>query len=306
MGNKRMNKLSLRATNRSVAIQKTKKWIASSRHSSFLAMTTAYIILTLGAVSMLVPFFWMLATSFMTTGQIFSYPPVLIPHPFYSENYSNVAKAIPVINYFFNSAFVAIITTIGQVIISSMAAYAFARLNFKHREPLFLVLLATMMVPPQVNIIPLFFIMREFHWIDTYQALIIPGLFGGFGVFLLRQWFKTLPAELEDAAKIDGCNPFQTYLKIALPLALPAVATLGIFTFITTWNSFMWPLIVTNSDYMRTLPVGLAIFKGSFRETTEWGQLMACAVISVIPVIGVFLLGQKYFIKGIMMGGVKE
>jgi len=269
-------------------------------------MTTAYIILTLGAVSMLVPFFWMLATSFMTTGQIFSYPPVLIPHPFYSENYSNVAKAIPVINYFFNSAFVAIITTIGQVIISSMAAYAFARLNFKHREPLFLVLLATMMVPPQVNIIPLFFIMREFHWIDTYQALIIPGLFGGFGVFLLRQWFKTLPAELEDAAKIDGCNPFQSYLKIALPLALPAVATLGIFTFITTWNAFMWPLIVTNSDYMRTLPVGLAIFKGSFRETTEWGQLMACAVISVIPVIGVFLLGQKYFIKGIMMGGVKE
>lgn len=266
----------------------------------------AYIILTAGAISMLVPFFWMLVTSFMTTGQIFSYPPVLIPHPLYPENYSNVAKTIPVIKYFFNSAFVAIITTIGQVIISSMAAYAFAKLNFKHREPLFLILLATMMVPPQVNIIPLFFIMRELHWIDTYQALIIPGLFGGFGVFLLRQWFKTLPAELEDAAKIDGCNPFQTYLKIAMPLALPAVATLGIFTFITTWNSFMWPLIVTNSDYMRTLPVGLAIFKGSFRETTEWGQLMACAVISVIPVIGVFLLGQKYFIKGIMMGGVKE
>jgi len=266
----------------------------------------AYIILTAGAISMLVPFFWMLVTSFMTTGQIFSYPPVLIPHPLYPENYSNVAKTIPVIKYFFNSAFVAIITTIGQVIISSMAAYAFARLNFKYREPLFLVLLATMMVPPQVNIIPLFFIMRELHWIDTYQALIVPGLFGGFGVFLLRQWFKTLPAELEDAAKIDGCNPFQTYLKIAMPLALPAVATLGIFTFITSWNSFMWPLIVTNSDYMRTLPVGLAIFKGSFRETTEWGQLMACAVISVIPVIGVFLLGQKYFIKGIMMGGVKE
>ena len=176
------NKPSLRATNRSVAIQKTKKWIASSRHSSFLAMTTAYIILTLGAVSMLVPFFWMLVTSFMTTGQIFSYPPVIIPHPLYPENYSNVAKTIPVIKYFFNSAFVAIITTIGQVIISSMAAYAFARLNFKHREPLFLLLLATMMVPPQVNIIPLFFIIRELHWIDTYQALIIPGLFGGFGV----------------------------------------------------------------------------------------------------------------------------
>lgn len=265
-----------------------------------------YVILIAGAISMLMPFLWMLVTSFMTSQQIFSYPPTLIPHPLYPQNYLNVAKTIPVTKYFFNSALVSILTTVGQIIISSMAAYAFAKLNFKYKEPLFLILLATMMVPPQVNIVPLFFIMRELHWIDTYQALIIPGLFGGFGVFLMRQWFKTLPAELEDAAKIDGCNPFQTYLKIALPLALPAIATLGIFTFITTWNSFMWPLIVTNSDYMRTLPVGLAIFKGSFRETTEWGQLMACAVISVIPVIGVFLLGQKYFIKGIMMGGVKE
>lgn len=271
-----------------------------------LRMTAAYIILIFGAISMLVPFFWMLATSLMSAKQIFSYPPVLIPSPMQPQNYFNVAKAIPVVSYFLNSALVAIITTIGQVIISSMAAYAFARLNFKHREALFLIFLATMMVPPQVNIVPLFFIMREFHWIDTYQALIVPGLFGGFGVFLLRQWFKTLPAELEDAAKIDGCNPFQTYYKIALPLAMPALATLGIFTFIAAWNSFMWPLIVTNSDCMRTLPVGLAIFKGSFRETTEWGQLMACAVISVVPVIGVFLLGQKYFIKGIMTGGVKE
>lgn len=115
-----------------------------------------------------------------------------------------------------------------------------------------------------------------------------------------------MPIELEEAARIDGCNPLQIYIKIAFPLALPAIATLGIFTFINTWNSFMWPLIVTNSDIMRTLPVGLAIFKGSFRETTEWGQLMACAVISVIPVIAVFLVGQKYFIKGIMAGGVKE
>lgn len=266
----------------------------------------AYIILSIGAVSMLVPFLWMLATSLMSQDQIFSYPPALMPNPVVVENYFNVAKAIPIASYFFNSAFVAIVTTIGQIIIASMAAYAFARLNFKGRDILFFIFLATMMIPPQVNIVPLFFVMREFHWIDTYQALIVPGLFGGFGVFLLRQWFKGLPAELEDAAKIDGCNPFQTYLKVALPLALPALATLGIFTFITTWNSFMWPLIVTNSDTMRTLPVGLAVFKGSFRETTEWGQLMACALISVIPVIGVFLLGQKYFIKGIMMGGVKE
>jgi len=265
-----------------------------------------YILLSAGTLSMLVPFIWMLATSLMHQKQIFSYPPELIPNPLTFDNYLNVNKSIPIVSYFLNSSFIAIVTTIGQVIIASMAAYAFARLEFKFKEPLFLLVLATMMIPPQVNIIPLFFIMRELHWIDTYQALIVPGLFGGFGVFLLRQWFKGLPGDLEDAAKIDGCNPFQTFWKIALPLAVPAIATLAMFTFITTWNSFMWPLIVTNSDSMRTLPVGLAIFKGSFRETTEWGQLMACAVISVIPVIGVFLLGQKYFIKGIMMGGVKE
>ena len=266
----------------------------------------AYALLIIGALSMLLPFAWMFLTSLMTTGQIFSYPPEVLPNPLHAENYPEVAKAIPVVTYFFNSTIVAVITTVGQLVIASMAGYAFARIEFKHREPLFLVFLATTMVPPQVNIVPLFFIMRELHWIDTYPALIIPGLFGGFGIFLMRQWFKTLPAGLEEAAKIDGCNPFQTYLKVALPVALPALATLGIFTFILTWNSFMWPLIITNSDSMRTLPVGLAIFKGSFRETTEWGQLMACAVISVIPVIGVFLLGQKYFIKGIMLGGMKE
>ena len=267
---------------------------------------TAYLLLTIGAASMLVPFAWMLLISLMTQQQIFSWPPELIPSPVYVKNYFDVTKAIPVATYFFNSAFIAVLTTVGQLIIASMAGYAFARLEFKYREPLFLLFLATTMIPPQVNIVPLFFIMRELHWIDTFQALIVPGLFGGFGIFLMRQWFKTLPKELEDAAKIDGCNPFQAYFRVALPLALPALATLGIFTFIMTWNSFMWPLIVTNSEAMRTLPVGLAIFKGSFRETTEWGQLMACAVISVIPVIGVFLLGQKYFIKGIMMGGVKE
>ncbi len=266
----------------------------------------AYLLLGIGALSMLMPFMWMFLTSLMSTTQIFSYPPEPIPNPLFIRNYPDVAKSIPVVTYFFNSAFVAVVTTLGQLIIASMAGYAFARISFKHREPLFLIFLATTMVPPQVNIVPLFFIMRELHWIDTYPALIIPGLFGGFGIFLMRQWFKTLPVGLEDAAKIDGCNPLQTYFRVALPLALPALATLGIFTFILTWNSFMWPLIITNSDSMRTLPVGLAIFKGSFRETTEWGQLMACAVISVIPVIGVFLLGQKYFIKGIMLGGMKE
>lgn len=163
-----------------------------------------------------------------------------------------------------------------------------------------------MLVPPQVNIIPLFFLMRELHLVDTYQALILPALFGGFGVFLMRQYFLGFPKDLEESARIDGCNLFQTFFKIALPLALPAVATLAIFTFVTSWNSFMWPLIVTNSESMRTLPVGLAIYKGSFRELTLWGNLLACSVICTIPVTGVFLLGKKYFISDILQGGVKE
>ncbi|MEW5818988.1 MAG: carbohydrate ABC transporter permease [Cyanobacteriota bacterium] len=266
----------------------------------------AYTILIIGALSMILPFIWMVLTSFMTNSQIFSYPPQIIPKTFLWENYTEVSEKIPLFRYFLNSLLVSIATVIGQIITCSMAAYAFARLNFKYKEFIFLIFLATMMIPPQVNIVPLFFLMRELHWIDTYWALIIPGIFGGFGIFLLRQWFLSFPAELEDAAKIDGCNPLETFWHIALPLALPAIVTLGIFSFITSWNSFMWPLIVTNSEVMKTLPVGLASFKGSFRETTEWAQLMAASVVSVIPVIVVFILGQKYFVKGIMMGAIKE
>lgn len=269
-------------------------------------MTISYIVLVLGAVSMLFPFFWMLMTSFMSSSQIFSDSTNFIPHPFIFDNYIAITHKIPVFRYFVNSVVVAVVTTFGQVFISALAGYSFARLNFKGRDFLFFVFLVTMMVPPQVNIIPLFFLMKQFGWIDTYQGLILPGLFGGFGVFLMRQWFRGLPKNLEDAAKIDGCNYFQIFFKIALPLGMPALATLAVFTFITSWNSFMWPLIITNSESMRTMPVGLAIFKGSFRETTEWGELTACAVIAVIPVIVAFLAGQKYLIKGLMAGAVKE
>jgi multiple sugar transport system permease protein len=147
--------------------------------------------------------------------------------------------------------------------------------------------------------------MRELHLIDSYSALILPGMFGGFGIFMMRQYFLNYSKDLEEAAIIDGCNIFQSFSKVVLPLALPVVVTLAIFTFVSSWNSFMWPLIVTNSESMRTLPVGLAIFKGSFREITLWGDLLACSVICTIPVIGVFLLGKKYFINDIMQGSVK-
>lgn len=265
-----------------------------------------YFCLVLIAISMLYPFFAMINLSLVPNGEIFNQGGKLFYSPLTLENYSSVFEKIPMWKYFINSLFVALITTVGQVLFSALAGYAFARLTFKFRDALFLIILITMLVPPQVNIIPLFFLMRQLEWINTYQALILPGLFGGFGIFMMRQYFLGLPKDLEESAKIDGCNIFTTFFKIALPLSIPAIATLSIFTFVTTWNSFMWPLIVTNTESMRTLPVGLAIFKGSFRELTLWGDLLACSVICTIPVVGVFLLGKKYFINDILQGGVKE
>ena len=265
-----------------------------------------YLTLILIAISMLYPFVAMVNLSFVDNNEIFSDTGKLFHLKLTFDNYKSVFSSIPMSTYFFNSLIVATIATGGQVLFSALAGYAFARLNFKYRDVLFLIVLITMLAPPQVNIIPLFFMMRELHWVNTYQALIVPAFFGGFGVFMMRQYFLGLPKDLEESARIDGCNLFQTFFKIALPLALPTVATLAIFTFVSTWNSFMWPLIVTNTESMRTLPVGLAIYKGSFRELTLWGELLACSVICTIPVICVFLVGKKYFISDILQGGVKE
>ena len=254
---------------------------------------------------MLAPFLVMLIISLSSTNQISFTDSAGIAQNLSFNNYIHVNKSIPVFRYFLNSIFVAIITTIGQVFISTLAGYGFARIKFRGRNVLFFIILITMFIPPQVNIIPLFFLMRELHLVDTYSALILPGLFGGFGVFLMRQYFLSFPQELEEASIIDGCNKFQMFIKIACPLAMPAMATLAIFTFISSWNSFIWPLIVTNSEAMRTLPLGLAIFKGSYREVIEWGDLLACSIICTIPAILTFLLGKKFILNDMMKGGIK-
>lgn len=263
-------------------------------------------ILVLTAISMLAPFLVMLLISLSSDNQITFTDISGLVQSLTLKNYHNVTNSIPVWRYFFNSLFVAVTTTIGQVFVATLAGYAFARINFKFRNVIFFLILITMFIPPQVNIIPLFFLMRELHLVDTYSALILPGIFGGFGVFLMRQHFLTFPSELEDASIIDGCNKLQMFVKIVCPLALPAIATLSIFTFIASWNSFIWPLIVTNSEAMRTLPLGLAVFKGSYREIIEWGDLLACAVICTIPAIVIFLMGKKYIINDVMKGGIKE
>lgn len=261
------------------------------------------MILIFVALSMIFPFFMMFLISLSGNEHIFmDYRNINLTF----LAYKNVFSSIPVIRYFLNSLIVALFTTVGQIIIASLAGYGFARTDFRGKDFLFFIIILTMMVPPQVNIVPLFFIMSKLGWINTYQALIVPGIFGGFGVFMMRQYFSGFSKELEDASKLDGCNIFQTFFKIALPCALPAIVTLAIFTFVTTWNSFMWPLIVTNTESMRTLAVGLTIFKSSFREITLWGELMACSCICSIPVILIFILGKKYLINNPMDGAIKE
>ncbi len=262
-----------------------------------------HAILIFIAISMALPFFLMFLISLSGNENVFAdYKNINLS----IFAYKNVFHSIPVVKYFLNSLIVAFFTTLGQVAIAALAGYGFARTAFKGREVLFFIIILTMMVPPQVNIVPLFFIMSKLGWINTYQAMIVPGIFGGFGVFMMRQYFLGFSKELEDASKLDGCNVFQTFYKVALPCALPAVATLSIFTFVTTWNSFMWPLIVTNTESMRTLAVGLTIFKSSFREITMWGELMACSCICSIPVILIFVFGKKYLINNPLSGAIKE
>ena len=262
-----------------------------------------HIILIFIALSMIFPFSIMFLISLSGNEHIFTdYRNINLT--FWA--YKNVFSSIPVIRYFLNSLIVASLTTVGQILISALAGYGFAKFDFKGKEVLFFIIILSMMVPPQVNIVPLFYLMSKLGWINTYQALILPGIFGGFGVFLMRQYFQSLSKELEDASRLDGCNCFQTFFKIALPCAMPAVATLGIFTFVSAWNSFMWPLIVTNTESMRTLAVGLTVFKSSFREITLWGELMACSCICSVPVIFIFMFGKKYLINNPMQGAIKE
>lgn len=271
-----------------------------------IKLFAGYFLLCAVAFSMLYPFFAMLNLSFAHNADFFSNPGQFIHLDLTLENYKRLFADIPIAQYFLNSLIVALAATVGQVVFSALAGYAFARFNFCGRDVIFLVILITMMIPPQVNIIPLFFMMRELHLINTYSALILPAMFGGLGIFMIRQYFLAFPKDLEEAARIDGCNYFQTFWRVVLPLALPVIATLSIFTFVTTWNSFMWPLISTNTEALRTLPVGLAIYKGSFRELTQWGELLACSAICTIPVVMVFIVGKKYFINDILLGGVKE
>jgi multiple sugar transport system permease protein len=254
------------------------------------------------AILMLMPFVWMVATSLKSAGAVFEYPPNFIQNPPQWHNYQRVFEVLPFARFFLNSLFVASAVTLLQLVTCSMAAYAFARLQFRGRDALFLGYLGTLMIPAQVVIIPNFILLRYLGWIDTYQALILPAAFSAFGTFLLRQYFLTIPRELEDAAVVDGANHFQIYARIILPLSGPALSALAIFTFLFNWNSFLYPLVVTNSVSMSTLTVGLNTLQGQYN--TAWTLLMAGSVIALLPVLTVFVLAQRYFIRGITLTGI--
>ncbi len=277
----------------------------SRRLQSGVVLLISYLLLTAGALVMVAPFLWMLSTALKEPGRAFSYPPEWLPIPATTENFVRVLTRVNFGRYIANSLGVALATMTLEVLTSSLAAYAFARLRFPGRDRLFLLYLGTLMIPGQVTVIPNFILMRLIGWVDTYQGLIIPNAFTAFGTFLLRQYFLTLPPELEEAAKIDGCGFFQIYRLIVLPLSGPALATLAILAFMGSYNAFFWPLVMISSEEKWTIPLALRFFTGQAGfYASDWWLIMAGASIAVVPMLLVFVVAQKYFVQGIVLTGM--
>lgn len=260
-----------------------------------------WLVLLAGAAVILLPFAYMLASSLETNGQIGQLTPQFIPQPFEWGNYQTVWQSLPVGRFFVNSMIVAGAITLGQLLTSSLSAYAFARLRFPGRSLLFALYLATLIIPFQVTLIPNFILIHYFGWHNTYQGLIAPFVSSVFGTFLLRQFFLSIPIDLEEAALLDGAGHWVIYSRIILPLARPALAALLIFSFLGSWNGFLWPLVVVDSEAMKTLPLGIIEFQGQY--TVQWNLLMAGAALSVLPVLLVYLAAQRYIVEGIALTG---
>jgi ABC-type glycerol-3-phosphate transport system permease component len=269
-----------------------------------LVKTFLYTFLIVGAVLTLFPFLWMFLTTFKTEAEVFALPPTLLPASFQFDNYIYIWNSLGNFpRFLFNSVFVTLAVVLLNLFFDSLAAFAFAKLKFPGRDALFSIFLVTMLVPGQVLLIELYRIVQKLGWIDSYQALIFPSAISAFGIFLIWQYMKNIPDDFIEAARIEGAGDFTIFWKIYMPLSAPAMAVLAIFTYIGTWNDFLWPLIVTNSDELRTLVVGLALMQGN--NVMSWTWLMTGAFISVAPVILFYVLAQKYFIAGLTAGGVK-
>lgn len=261
-----------------------------------------HLVLIIGSLVMLLPFFWMVSTSLKAPPEIFTYPPTWVPEELMWSNYEDALTSMPFDRFYFNSLFVSGAVMIIQVFTSSLAAFAFARLQFRGRDTIFVLYLAALMIPFPVLLIPNFIIVNRLDWLDTYWALIIPPAFSAFSTFLLRQHFKTLPMDLDEAARIDGATSLRIWWNVIMPMSKTAIAAISILIFLNTWNDFLWPLVVTNSDEMQTVPVGLNSFQGQY--SVRWNLLMAAAVVAMLPVLVVYAFAQKWFIQGITMSGM--
>lgn len=268
-----------------------------------LGRAALYLVLLAGAGVMLFPFLWMVSTSLTDDFSLFRTPPRLVPSPVEDENYSRVAELMPIWRFVANSFGVAIASTLLQLATAAMGAYAFARLRFRGRDALFVLYLTTLMVPFQVTIVPLFIEMKYLGAVDSYAGLVLPTIASAFGTFLLRQAFLSLPKELEEAAFVDGFGHWTVFTRIVLPLARPALATFGLLAFMASWNSFLWPLVIVNSQELMTLPLGLANLHGQY--TTQWNLVMAATTISVVPILLVYLAAQKQIVRGFAFSGIK-
>lgn len=262
-----------------------------------------YALLALGAVIALLPMVWMVSASLMQPGAANNYPPRLFPSDITFEHYRALFTRLNLGRYLLNSAFVATTVTVTSLLINSMAGYAFAKLRFRGRDRTFRLLTLGLVIPVQVSMLPLFLLMRELGFINTYWGVIVPGLASIFGIFLIRQYALSIPDDLIDAARIDGAGEFRIYWSVILPVIRPILATLAIWTFLSTWNDFMWPLIVLSDDRMFTLPVALANLSGERVQDTE--LMMAGSVLTTLPVMLVFIFLQRYYVEGITAGSVK-
>ena len=262
-----------------------------------------YATLILGAVIMAFPFYWMVTTAFKGFAESVAVPPVIVPTKWVWENFSEAWNAAPFPRYFLNTIIMATGSTVGTVFTGLLAAYAFARMRFFGKDVLFLMFLATMMIPFEVTLIPDFLIIRTLRWYNTFAALIVPWTASVFSIFLLRQFFLSMPKELYEATLLDGGNHWQFLWKVALPLAIPAMITVAIFSFLGSWNSLLWPLIVTSKPTLRPIQVGLSAFQGE--AGSYYNLLMAGATLAILPVVILFLFAQRQFVEGIARSGIK-
>lgn len=281
------------------------EWLKKKSTQQAAAKSFVYLLLIGGSILFLIPFIWMLSTSFKTLEDVWVLPPQWIPKPFIWKNYFKALTILPFFKYTINTVIITVSCIIGTLLSASLVAYGFARMRFPGKGPLFFILIATMMIPGQVTLIPTFILFKYLGWIDTFLPLIVPSFFGGsaFAVFMLRQFFLTIPVELDEAAILDGCTPFEIYWRIILPLSKPALGSLAIFVFMGTWNDFLGPLIYINSMDKRTIALGLQAFMGQYAG--EWNLMMAAAVIFLLPCLIIFFVAQKLFVQGIVVSGVK-